>query len=335
VRARSPNTSPRALVAPCRALALVAGALSAATALAGGLAACGSAEQSSGRTLVDETFASHPPIHSGRFALSFALSPVGPAGPPAIRRPFAARLSGAFQSTDAGLPPRFAIRLEVSPTPRGTLAAGAVSTGGRLFVELAGVPFATPQSSSQALARGYTEAGAGASFAGGRSRSAALGVEPARWLTHPALAGHLAGGETVHIVAGLDGARFFADADRLLAAAGSLLGAIAASGTAGGAPALLTGAGLGALAGSVRSARVDLYSGAADHLLRRLSVSAALSGTGPAGGGAAAASVTLVLTLAALNRVQSIAAPTAPRPFSELLPAAERLGLLARPTRDR
>lgn len=335
MRARFPNTSPRALVAQWRTLALLAGALSGAGALLGGLAACGSTGPPSARSLVNQTFASHPPIHSGRFALSFAVSPVGPTGPPAIRSPFAARLTGAFQSAGAGLPPRFATRLEVSPTPGRTLAAGAVSTGGRLFVELAGVPFATPQSSSQALARGYAEAGAGASLAGGRSRSAALGVEPARWLTHPAFAGHPAGGETVHIVAGLDGARFFADTERLLAAAGSLLGAIAGSGTAGGAPALLTGAGLGALAGSVRSARVDLYSAAADHTLRRLSVSAALSGAAPAGGGTGAASVTLVLTLAALNRVQSIAAPPAPRPFSELLPAAERLGLLARTARDR
>ena len=314
----------------------MAAAASAAAAISCGLAACGSAGPPSARSLINETFAPHTPIHSGRLELSFALAPAAPAA--AVPRwPFAVGLSGVFQSLGAGRLPQFAMRLRVSATPGRTLAAGAVSTGGRLFVELGGTPYATPQSTSQALARGYAEASRAGASAGGRTTFAPLGIEPARWLTHPARSGPVAGGETVHVVAGLDAARFFADAGRLLAAGGSLLGAIAGSGP-GRATAPLAPAGLSALAGSVRSARVDLYSGAADHLLRRLSVSASVAGTGRAGAaldGRPQATVTLVLAFAELNRAQSIAAPSAPRPFAELLPAAERLGLLSSSARSR
>ena len=334
MRARFPKPSPRAVVAPRRPLVLRAAAVSAAAALAGGPAACGSDRPPSARSLVEQTFASRTPIHSGRLELSFALSPVAPAAQPAPRWPVAARLSGAFQSLGAGRLPQFALRLSVSAPPGRTVAAGAVSTGGRLFVELGGKPFATPRSTSQALARGYAEASRAGALAGEGWPFAPLGIEPARWLIHPVLSRSPAGSGTVHVVAGLDARRFFAGVARLMAAGGSLLGAIAGNG--GRAPELFAPAAPAALAASVRSARVDLYSGAADHLLRRLTVSAALSSTGRAGGALAGpqqATVTLVLAFAELNRAQSIVAPRAPRPFAELLPAVARLGLPARSPR--
>jgi hypothetical protein len=330
VRARFSNTSPSALVAPAR----LAATLSAALALAGGLAACGGGGSPGAQSLLNDTFASHMPIRSGRLELSVGLSPAGPAGSGASERPFAARLAGPFQSLGSGRLPQFAMALSLSPTRAGALHAGVTATGGRLFVEFQGTPFLAPQSTADALARGYAEASRATSSGGSRSSFAPLGIDPARWLTHPALAPRAAGAETVHIVAGLDAARFCADAAKLLGALGSLDMAIGGpGGPGGGGPGSLAQGRLAALAGSVRSASVDVYSGAADHILRRLSVNAALASTARAGATVASprdATLTLVLQFAELNRLQRIVAPSRPRPFAQLLGVVERLGLLTR-----
>jgi hypothetical protein len=344
VSARFPNTSPRAVVAPtgtrpegpgrtpahppedrvrqgrvglCAprwALSLLAVAV-----LAGGLGACGGGGSPSAQSLLDETFKSHKTIDSGRIELSFSLSPVGPGGR------FSVRLSGPFQSLGAGRLPRFALQLGLT-TAGNTLQAGVTSTGGRLFVELEGVPFLAPESTVQALQQGYADASRGPSLADGRSTFAALGIAPGEWLTHPALAGSgkAAGVDTVHIVAGLDMARFLADAEKLSRAGGSL-GLPSADQGAG-----LSRAQISALANSVRSARVDVYIGKHDHLLRDLSLRAAISTSARARAtlaGLSSATLSLVLRLGELNHPQRIAPPSNPQPVSRLLAVLERLGL--------
>ena len=115
---------------------------------------------------------------------------------------------------------------------------------------------------------------------------------------------------------------------------GSLATALGGPGGLGGGGAgTLAQAPLSALAGTVRSARVDLYSGAADHILRRLSVTAAVASTarnGAALAGGRTATLTLALQFAELNRPQTIVPPRDPRPFAELAPLVERLRPLAR-----
>jgi hypothetical protein len=149
-------------------------------------------------------------------------------------------------------------------------------------------------------------------------RFATLGVEPGAWLTRPTLAGHseIAGAEVIHVVAALDGARFLADVRRLSSAAEALTGARASSRLAP--------------SSSVLAARVDLFTGAHDHLLRRLALTAELAGSrrpGTARGALLDTTVAFELQFAQLNVPQRIAAPARAQPPSALGPALERLGL--------
>jgi hypothetical protein len=149
-------------------------------------------------------------------------------------------------------------------------------------------------------------------------RFATLGVEPGAWLTHPSLAGRakIAGVDTIHLITGLDGARFLADARRLSSAGEALTGARASSRLAP--------------SSSVRSARVDVFTGAHDHLLRRLVLTVELTGSPKAGAARGALLETTAafeLQFAQLNVPQRIVAPSRARPPSALGPALERLGL--------
>jgi hypothetical protein len=330
------NTSTRAAVAPAAGaprrarsrphgspvLSPVRGALAAALA-AGLLGACGGGSPPSASSLLNETFSSHKPISSGLIDVRFALSARAGAGAPPAPGSFSLHLAGPFQGAGAGRLPQFALALALQSTGR-TLSVGAVSTSRRLYVELGGVAFLAPAAAMQALEQGYAQASGGASAGARQSTSAMLGIDPAAWLTHVSRSGsaNLAGTDTVHLLAGLDMSRFLADAERLLSAGGPL--------AAGQGAGLLTPARAEALSASVRSARVDIYTGARDHLLRRLALSAALSTTPAARaalGGFVDGTLTFVLQFAQLGRPQTIAAPANPQPLSQLGPALERLGL--------
>jgi hypothetical protein len=145
-------------------------------------------------------------------------------------------------------------------------------------------------------------------------------MQPAAWLTHPRVAGttSVAGVKTTHIVAGLKAARFLGDVARL-SSAGALLGPA-------GAP--LARERVAALSGSVSSGRVDLYTGARDHLLRGVAVGARLAASSAAGSGHGATSpglLTFALRFSRLNQPQPIRAPAHARPPAELAGALARL----------
>jgi hypothetical protein len=333
------NTSTRAAVAPAgaprgarscaRGMAGPApglGALAAALA-AGLLLACGSGSPPSASSLLKETFSSHRSISSGLLELTLALSGPAGAGAPAAPGAFSLHLTGPFQSAGAGRSPQFALTLALQTRGR-TFSSGAVSTAGRLYLELGGVAFLAPAAATQALEQGYAQASGGSFTRGRRSTSATVGIDPAAWLTHPSRSGsaNTGGADTVHLLAGLDTARFLADAERLSSAGGAL-----AVGQGAG---LLTPARTEALSASVRSARVDIYTGARDHLLRRLALSVAVSSTAAtraALGGLAGGTLTFVLQFAQLGRPQAIAAPANPQPLSQLGPELQRLGLARGP----
>jgi len=320
VRAHPPNTFRRLRVA----LASLAVA-----APVGWLAACGGGGSPSAQTLLSQTFESHKPIESGRLELSLALTPSGSGAALSSSEGFALRVEGPFQSLGPARLPRFALQLSLRAASL-TLQAGATSTAGRFFIELAGKQFLAPASTVAALQQGYAQATSASTPAQRSSTFAALGVDPREWLTRPALAGSASveGARTVHIVSGLNSSRFLADAQRLSGAGGALgLGA----GAGGAAGSLLAPARLSALSSSISSARVDVYVGANDRLLRRLALSATISSATPqaraALGGLRSATLTLVLRFAGLNQPQTILAPSNPQPLSQLGPALQRLGL--------
>ncbi len=330
------NTTSSALVAPARApwpgrgrtrragrgaLACLAAAL-----LAGSLAACGGSGGASAQTLLDETFHAHKPIESGRIFLALGAASL-PAG--ASAQATSLTLQGPFESLGSGHLPSFALQLglrSASGTGAHALQVGLTSTHGALFVELGGASFAAPAATVQALAQGYAHATAASSGSSGSTFSL-LGVEPGEWLVNPTIVGsaEVAGTETTHIAAGLAVARFVADAQKLA-------GAGAALGLGGAGPAtLLSPAAISALASSVRSARVDVYTGTQDHVLRRIELTlkvASTPQTRAALGGLSSATLTLTLQFAELGEPQHIPLPSNTQPLSALLPALQHLGLL-------
>ncbi|HWX88181.1 MAG TPA: hypothetical protein VNX67_08405 [Solirubrobacteraceae bacterium] len=287
---------------------------------AGVLSACGGSPGSA-ESLLSETFSGHTPIQSGQLNLSFSLSATGKS---ATTQPLAVTLKGPFDSTAAGKLPRFALQLQLSAAGH-PLAAGATSTGSALFVQLAGTWFSTPSSTYKAIEEGYAKATSTAATSKVRSTFSALGIEPGHWLANPTQAGTatIAGVPTVHLTAAVDVPALLADVSKLSQAGGGLSPSLA--GGSGGAlsPALVT-----ELAKSIKSAHVDVYTGQSDHLLRRLEVTATVSGTSQTQallGGLSSANLEILLEFSSLNEPQTISAPANPQPPSQLLPALQQL----------
>lgn len=319
LRALLKNTTVRAAVALL--LAIFCGCL---------LSACAGDSSGSAQALLDETFSGHKQIESGNVKLSLAL---GAGGSSTQSKPFAVTLSGPFESVDtpsgaqAGKLPRFALQLQLGAAGH-SLQAGATSTGSALFVELAGTWFSTPSSTYKALEESYGQATKKASSAKVRSTFSSLGIEPGRWLSNPTKVGTVTvGGEdTIHLIAAVDIPAFLADVTKLSQAGSSLgLDSVPGASSAGG---TLSPSIVGELAKSIKSAHVDVYTGESDHMLRRLEVTAAITGTPQTQGlfnGLSSANLTVQLEFTDLNKKQTIAAPANAEPSSQLLPALQQL----------
>ncbi len=284
------------------------------------LFACGGTTGSA-QSLLDETFAGHTSIERGNVNLSLALSASGSSS---STKPLAVSLSGPFESSGDGKLPRFALALKLSAAGH-SLGAGATSTGSALFVQLAGTWFSTPQSTYTALEQGYAEATKTASNAKVRSTFSGLGIEPGHWLSNPTNVGTttIGGVPVVHLTASVNTPAFLADLSKL-SQAGSALGLSSVPGGSGSlSPNVIT-----ELAKSIKSAHVDIYTGESDHLLRRLEVSATVTGTAQTQallGGLSSADLKVLLEFSSLNKPQSILAPSNPQPPSQLLPALQQL----------
>jgi hypothetical protein len=319
LRALLKNTTIRAAVA-----------LLAAIACASLIAACSGSSSGSAEALLKDTFSGHTQIESGNVNLSFGVSAAGPNG---AAKPLAVRLSGPFQSAGAGKLPRFALALQLSAAGH-ALNAGATSIGSALYVQLAGTWFSTPQSAYTAIEQGYAQATAKASSAKAPSTFSSLGIEPGRWLSSPTRVGPatVAGAQTVHLTASVDIPAFLADVSKLSQAGGGLSPTLPGSPVPGGSGGALSPTVVTELAKSIKSAHVDIYTGQSDHLLRRLEVTAVVSGTPQTQallGGLSSAELKVLLEFTDLNKPQTIAAPPNPQSPSQLLPALQQLvGLL-------
>lgn len=307
VRAPSFNTVKRAIVALL--LAIVAAA---------SIAACGGVGATA---LLNDTFQSGKPIESGRIDLTFALSGKGSS---AVEQPLKVHLTGPFEGDGGKKLPKFALKVDLEVGGK-ALAAGIASVANRFYIELEGAPFVAPSSTGKALQKGYAEATKAAS--GSKSSFATLGIEPGQWLQNPVEKGEatIDGEKTIHIEASIDAARFLQDIDRLSGATSSLGAAT------GKASSLLSPKLVKSLAKSITSAHVQVYTGASDHLLRRLTIDAKLKPNAEASSalqGVTSASLHLDLTLSAVNQPQHILAPSGAKPLSDLLGTLKSLGLV-------
>jgi hypothetical protein len=271
------------------------------------LAACGDAvdkpDGAAGSALQQSLYATSR-IADARLTAGFQLAPEGLL---ALGGPITLRASGPFAAPAADGLPRFDVAIAASIGGR-DLRAGAISTGRAVFLRLDGRDYAIDDA---VLATLRGSLGAGPAHGGA---FATLGLDPRAWIKDPRTKGHasLGGVDTIRIAGGID-------VRRLLGDLAPLLDGYAAKAGAGG---LLTPKLREQVAAAVRSARVDVWIGAQDKILRQLAVVVDFAfdkGTQPPITGLDGGRIDLRLRLDDVDATTvKVVAPKHVRPLSEL-----------------
>jgi len=316
-----PRTTPRLAV-----LALLA-------ALVVGLTACGgggdkaSGSDSDATALLRDTFGADHPIRSGRLDANLDVDLRGLAQ---LQQPLNLHLSGPFASNGGTSLPDFALDVDFQgDTKPVTVGAVFAQHGGFLTIE--GQAFDLGPELYNTFKQGYEKAkqdSASTGAAKGRPTLAALGISPLRWLEDPKNEGteDIAGAPTVHIAAGVDVAKLLDDVSTLL---GKAKGVTSSAGAA--VPAQLTAEQRDVITRSIKSAKVDVWTGAKDHTLRKVAIDVEVDvpeELRAQAGNLRTGHLILQVTIAQLNRPQTIRKPAGARPLGELRSALQQLGLL-------
>lgn len=289
------------------------------------LAACGSEDEpgTSGGggdvdALLKQTFANNTKVRSAKIALTAGFDVKGVKG---LTGPITFKANGPFQSVDDGRrPPQFDLDLAIEGGPQ-ALELGATFTGDKGFVNFQGQEYELSDEVFRQFEQGYLEAQK--KGAGKPQSLATLGVDPRKWLTDPKIEGDadVGGQATTKITAGVDAQAFVED----LNSAMERLGSLGLSGS-GKVPETLTDEQKRQVVEAVKSARVEIYTGKDDKLLRRLFVDAEI--VAPEGvDDFESADVDFDVTLTELNEEQQIEAPSGAKPFEELAKQLGSLGL--------
>jgi hypothetical protein len=281
--------------------------------LVAGCGSSGGGDASTG-TLLKDTFAGGTPVNSGNIDLTLGVQAQGLKS---LSGPLAMKLAGPFASQGAGKLPKFDFDLDIAAGGQ-TIQAGAVSLGDSGYLKFGGKSYSLSNALFDQFKSGYEKSAARSKSKSSVPSFKALGVNPSTWLTNPKQVGKtdVGGTQTFHITSGVNIQRFLADINTLLGKAGNL-GASSATGV----PQRLSPQVQSTIERSVKDAKVDIYTGVDDHALRRLALSVDLAVPKDAqqqAGGLKSGELRFDLTIADLNKDQTINAPAGARPFSEL-----------------
>jgi hypothetical protein len=279
------------------------------------LAACGGSDggatgsgggSGDAETLLRQTFTGTHDIRSGKADIALR---VDVSGDPSIRGPITANISGPFQSAGKNEIPQFDMALDVSAQGQG-FRAGLSSTSDRLFVNFGGTSYEVPAELLDELKASWRRSqGEGSSDQMGLR---SLGLDPLSWLEDPTVEGTetIGGVETDHISAGVNVSALLDDVDKILAR-------VSEQGLPTGqqVPRSIPDSDRQQIEDAVKSAEIDVWSGAEDHTLRKLTL--ALDVDVPRE--SASLDIDLSIELTELNEPQSIEAPATTRPLDELL----------------
>jgi hypothetical protein len=273
---------------------------------AAALAACGGADQGDGAAMkaISQTFGpSAASIDRGKVDVRLQLEPEGLL---AIGGPIVLKVAGPFSVT-GGAAPRF--DLAFAATLAGEQYDGAiVSTGKQGFVKLDN--------------RTYSIDDAFVSMLRGEAHKAkksglkeSLGIDPSSWISNPQMKGdeQVGGVETQRVGGDVNVSKLLADVATLLDKVG---------GSPSSKEGFLTPALRKQIAAAVKSAKVDVWTGAEDKILRQLAVAikfAFPTDVKPPITGLEAGKINLRLRLDDVNgRAVRISTPEHARPLSEL-----------------
>jgi len=277
------------------------------------LVACGGSSDDPNK-LLKETFSGGHKVKSGKLNLSVDVSAQGVQN---LSQPVKIALTGPFQSQGKNQLPNFDLNLTFSGGGQ-SFSAGAVSTGGKGYLKFQGQAYEVPATVLNQFKQGFAQA---QQRNQGKNTNTLkqLGLNPLDWLTDPKVEGDedVGGTSTKHISANIDVGKFVADLSTLLKNAQSLGGA-----QTGRLPSNLTAQQQQQIQQAVKSAKVQVWTGADDKTLRKLQVDLNIAGTGGRSG-----TLTFTLEIDDLNQSQTINPPPNAKPFSDLTQQLQGLGL--------
>jgi hypothetical protein len=280
---------------------------------AGLVAGCGGDDEGGDedpQQVLDETFSNDQAINSGVFDLSLGISAEGDEG-----GSFDASLAGPFQGDEnaTGEFPQFDLTASLTGEGGGEsidFEGGLIATSDQAFVSYQDNTYEVPQEFFDQIKQLSEQAAAQSEKQQSKDSSAVferLGIDPSGWVTEPTNEGNedVEGTETIHI---------HADAD-IPAIVEDFQSAVEQSGA--GAASQLPPDALQQLEDAVDEASIDVYTGAEDRILRRLTLNLGI--TPPEGeSGVTSADVEFSLTFSEVNEDQTIEAPSDARSFSDL-----------------
>jgi hypothetical protein len=291
------------------------------------LAACGGSSSSSSssadpQTVLNETFNNNTKVTSGNLNLSLSVDATGTQS-----ANFTASLDGPFQSDakNTGALPQLDLTAKVAGSGAGqnvNFQGGVTATSDQAFVTYQNQAYAVPAATFQQLKTAY--AAQAQSAAGSSSSSNAssvlkqLGIDPSTWLTNVTNEGtaDVEGASTTHISGDANVSQILSDLGK------------AAQNVPGAASQGIDPTTLQAASAFIKNAHIDVYSGTDDHLLRKLDVSLEIQPPPAAAQGISDLKLNLSISVSNVNQPQTIAAPSNPKPLSDLQQQLGGAGIL-------
>jgi hypothetical protein len=284
--------------------------------LTGVLAACGGSSDDPNK-LLKETFSGDHKVTSGKLNVSIDVSAHGVQN---LSQPVKVALTGPFQSQGKGKLPNFDLSLTFGGGGQ-SFSAGATSTAGKGYLKFQGQAYEVPPNVLAQFKQGFEQA---QQRNQGQQQNAfkRLGLNPMDWLKNPKVEGDedVGGTSTKHISADVDVPKFVTDLNTLLRNAQSLGGGAAAQ--TGRLPRSITPQQRQQIEKAVKSAKVQVWTGADDKTLRKLQLNLGIQGSGGRSG-----DLGFTLEIDDLNQSQTINPPASAKPFSELTRQLNGLGL--------
>jgi hypothetical protein len=256
--------------------------------------------------VLDATFAPAQAIESGVFDFSLSIDAEGGSRPGSVE----IDLDGPFDGSGEGVP-KFDVDAEIKGETSEAdvdFSGGLISTGDSAYVNFQQTDYAIPQQLFDQFARTYLKLQRSDQGDQTGGILGSLNIHPQEWLTDLENEGteDVEGTETIHVSGRADVAKFFEDLQSLAKRAGP-------------AAQQLTPEQLAQAEDSVKTADFDIYSGAEDDVLRRLSATLELEPPEGAPGAPNAVSAEFSITFSDVNESQDVSAPSDARPLTELL----------------
>ncbi len=289
------------------------------------LAACGSSSDSSSsedpQTVLNETFNNDQQVHSGNLDLNLSVDATGTQS-----ANFTASVSGPFETdpSNTSALPQLDLTAKVNGSGAGqsvNFEGGVTATNDAAYITYKNQAYAVPSATFQQFKTAYeqqTQAAQGSSSGNASSVLKRLGIDPSTWLTNVTNEGttDVNGESTIHISGDADVQKILSDFAK---AAQNVPGAAAQG---------IDPSQLSQVSQFIKDAHIDIYSGADDHLLRKLDVSLDIQPPAAAAQGVSDVKIDLSIGVSDVNQSQTISAPSNTKPLSDLQQQLGGIGIL-------